>query len=186
MFNEILTGKASLEEPKTVPPVAEPPPPPRPVISPEQAAANAAASAQAMREAEAAFRKNEASHRLLVTCLVVFVALALGFIKYQMKTQMREDSARAAGYSSYDEYKEESAKVYPTDEYSRRVNRFATEMCWCQDLACARNVQAQYTRYLRSSAPSDDESRASVEQDSRKLAECQEILEAGGKPPRPF
>ena len=186
MFNDILTGKASLEAPKAPPPATDAPPPPRPVLTPEQVAANEAASRQAMRDAEAAFRKNESSHRILVTCIVLFVGIALAFIRTQMRKQMREDNARAAGYSSYDNYQEESAKVYPTDEYSYKVNQFASDMCFCQDLACARNVQAQYTRYLRSSAPSDDESRASVEQDSRKLAECQEILESGGKPPRPF
>ena len=184
MFNDILTGKASLEPAKPL--VMDAPPPPKPVITPAQAAANAAASAQAMRDAETAFRKSESSHRILVTCVVVFVGIAFAFIKTQMKKQMREDNARAAGYSSYDNYKEESAKVYPTDEYSYKVNRFASDMCFCEDLACARNVQAQYTRYLKSSAPSDDASRASVEQDSQKLAGCQEILEAGGKPPRPF
>ena len=187
MFNDILTGKASLEPPKAPPAVDDAPTPPaRPALSPEQIAANEAASAKAMRDAETAFRKNEASHRLLVTCIVLFAGVAFAFIRYQMKKQMREDSARAAGYSSYDNYKEESAKVYPSDDYSYKVNQFASDMCSCQDLACARNVQAQYTRHLRSGAPSDDNARASVEQDARKLAECQDILEANGKPKRSF
>ncbi len=182
MFNDILTGKASLEP---APSVVDPPPP-KPALTPEQIAANEAASAKAMRDAETAFRKNEASHRLLVTCIVLFVGVAFAFIRYQMKKQMREDSARAAGYSSYDNYKEESAKVYPSDDYSYKVNQFARDMCSCPDLACARTVQAQYTRHLRSSAPSDDNARASVEQDARKLAGCQDVLESGGQPPRGY
>lgn len=185
MFNDILTGKASLEPPKA-PPVVEQAPPPKPTLTPEQIAANEAASAKAMRDAEAAFRKNESSHRILVTCIVIFCGLAFAFIRTQMKKQMREDNARAAGYSSYDNYKEESAKVYPTDEYSYKVNDFARQMCNCDDLNCARTIAAQNSRHLKSSAPSDDESRASVEQDLRKLADCQEILESGGKPPRPY
>ncbi|MBL9020363.1 MAG: hypothetical protein JNL83_39635 [Myxococcales bacterium] len=185
MFNDILTGKASLE-PQARPPVEEAPPSPRPALTWEQVAANEAASARAVREAETALRKSQASHRLIAGCVVVFVAVAIVFIKSQMRQQMREDNARAAGYSSYAAYQEESAKVYPTDEYSYKVRQFAGDMCRCQDLACARNLQAQYTRYLRSSAPSDDESRASVEQDARRLADCQEILEAGGQPARPY
>jgi hypothetical protein len=185
MFNDILTGKASLEPPQA-PPAADQSPPPRPALSPEQIAANEAASARAVREAETAFRKAESSHRLLVTCIVLFIGLALGFIRYQMRKQIRDDRARTAGYASYDDYKDESANVYPTDEYSRKVNDFARQMCSCDDLACARNVQAQYTHHLRSSAPSDDDSRTSAEQDALKLADCQEILEAGGKPPRTF
>jgi hypothetical protein len=184
MFNDILTGKASLEA-KAPPPVVDAPPP-QPALSAEQIAANEAASARALREAEIAYNKNQASHRLLITLGVVFLAVMVVVIRSQMRKQMREDNARAAGYSSYAEYKEESAKVYPSDEFSYKVNRFADEMCYCQDLACARNVQAQYTRYVRSSAPSDDESRASVEQDARRLADCQELLEAGGTPPRPY
>lgn len=185
MFNDILTGKASLE-PKAPPLVDAPPPPPAAALTAEQIAANEAASARALRDAEIAYNKNQASHRLMITLGVIFLAATVAFIRHQMRKQMREDSAQAAGYSSYAEYNEESAKVYPTDEYSYKVNRFASDMCYCQDLACARNVQAQYTRYLRSGAPSDDESRASVEQDARKLAECQELLETGGKPARPY
>ena len=185
MFNDILTGKATLES-KAPPPPVEEPPPPKPALTPEQIAANEAASAQAMREAEVAYNKTQASHRLMITLGVIFLAAVLAFIRHQMRKQVREDQARAAGYSSYDDYKEEAAKVYPTDEYSYQVSRFASDMCNCQDLACARNVQAQYTRYLRSGAPSDDKSRASVAQDAGKLAECQDILEAGGTPPRPY
>lgn len=187
MFNDILTGKASLEPPKAPPAVDDAPPPPaRPALSPEQIAANEAASAKAMRDAETAFRKNEASHRILIACLVIFAGIMFAFIKSQMKKQIREDNARAAGYASYDEYKTESAKAYPSDEYSRTVNRLASDMCYCQDLACGRNVLAQVTHHLKSGAPSDDQAQASVDQDLQKLAGCQEILEAGGKPPRPF
>ena len=186
MFNDILTGKASLE-PKA-PPVVDappPPPPPAPALTPEQIAANEAASARAMREAEIAYNKNQASHRLMVTLGVIFLAAVLAFIRHQMRKQAREDSAKAAGYSSYADYKEESAKVYPTDEYSYKVHELAGDMCGCHDLACARDVQAKYTRHLRSGAPSDDEARASVAQDAAELAAGQEILEAGGQPARP-
>lgn len=208
VFNEILTGKASLEvKPPPVDPYREESIPAEITLKCLRcskdytakggtaagncgacnaliAQENAAASAAAFREAEARFNKNEASHAVMKTLLVIGFLAVIAFIRYQMREAQRNDAAQAAGYSSYDDYKTESAKVYPTDEFSDRVNSLASDMCYCQDLACGRNVYAQYSRYVKSNSASDDKASESAAQDALKLADCMATLEAGGKPAR--
>jgi hypothetical protein len=208
MFNEILTGKASLEaKPPAVDPYREESIPAEITLtclrcSKEYTAKggtaagncgacnaviaqeNAAASAAAFREAENRFNKNEASHAVMKTLLVIGFLVVIAFIRHQMRKAQRDDAAQAAGYSDYNDYKTESAKVYPTDEFSHRVNSFASDMCYCQDLACGRNVYAQYSRYVKSNAPSDDKASESAQQDAQKLGDCMATLEAGGTPAR--
>jgi hypothetical protein len=123
-------------------------------------------------------RRARHTWRVLRVVLGIALAIAIGLFKYGMRTQMREDAAHAAGYHSYAEYKQERDAVYPTDDYSYEIQRLAEQMCRCTDLHCARDVQAQYRVFVRSGAPSDDGARASVEQDSTRLAECQAKLEA--------
>ena len=208
MFNEILTGKASLEvKPPPADPYREESVPAEITLkclrcskdytakggtAPGNCGAcnaliaqeNAAASAAAFREAEDRFNRNEASHRILKALLFVAFLIVVAFVRYQMRKAQRDDAARAAGYSDYSDYKTESAKVYPTDEFSYRVSSLASDMCYCQDLACGRNVYAQYSRYVKSNAPSDDKASESAEQDGLKLADCLATLESGGKPAR--
>lgn len=207
MFNEILTGKASLEVKPPVDPYREESVPAEVTLkclrcskdytakggaAPGNCGAcnaiiaqqNAAASAAAMHEAEVRFNKNEASHRVMKALLFVAFLVVIAFIRHQMRKAQREDAAIGAGYSSYSEYKAEAAKVYPTDEFSDRVNSLASDMCYCQDLACGRNVYAQYSRHVKMNAPSDDKSSESAAQDALKLADCLATLEAGGKPAR--
>ncbi len=208
MFNEILTGKASLEvKPPPADPYREESVPAEITLkclrcSKDYAAKggapagncgacnaiiaqqNAAASAAAMYEAELQFNKNEASHGVMKLLLFIGFLVVVAFIRHQMRKAQREDAAVAAGYSSYNEYQTESAMVYPSDDFSRRVNSLASDMCSCQDLACGRNVYAQYSRYVKSNAPSDDKASESAAQDALKLADCLATLEAGGKPAR--
>ena len=90
MFNEILTGKASLEAKSNVPPFPQEPPRPAPpqqvrTVSAAQYDANVLESARAMHEAEENFRRSEASHRLMKGLLFIGLAILLGFIRYQMR-----------------------------------------------------------------------------------------------------
>lgn len=170
MFNEILTGKASLE-PKSAPPPTAPPAPAAPVPA-AVVQANQAQSAAALHAASLGARRNDASHNLFRVIVLVVVAIGLGFFRYGMRKQEREDAAQAAGYRNYGEYERERAAVYPTDEYSYKVSQFADEMCRCSDLACSRDVLAQFSRYLRSGTPSDDKASESVAADSQRLYDC--------------
>jgi hypothetical protein len=208
MFNEILTGKASLEvKPPPAGPYREESLPAQVTLSCVRCAKeysakggtppgncgacnaiiaqqNAEASAQVMRDAERQFNKNQASHQIMKTLLIIGFLAMVAFIRYQMRKSQRDDAARSAGYSDYGDYKTQSAEAYPTDEFSYRVQTLASDMCSCQDLQCGRNVLAQYSRHVKNGAPSDDKASESVSQESLKLAECLSKLEAGEKPAR--
>jgi len=203
MFNDILTGKATLEpKPQVVDPDREPsipqvtltcvgckqtypantgtPPGHCRVCNLAIVEANAAASARALREVENRMRRSAVSHRVLKIIVVLLVGVGLVVMKTAMRKDQRDDAARAAGYRDYSDYQAADNAVYPTDEYSYRVSELTSEMCRCPDLACARNVLAQYTRYIRSSSASDDTARESAERDGARFYECQAKLEAGG------
>ncbi len=207
MFNDILTGKASLEpkpEPQSpyreqavLPPVqhvcvacgqrykapADSAPGRCPTCHVAMVEENTRQSALAAHAGQDHFRRAARSHRMLRGFLVIAIGVGVALFRYGMRTQMREDAAQAAGYHSYGEYKAERDAVYPTDEYSYRIHDLAAEMCRCNDLACARNVQAQYRQYARSGSPSDDTARESAEQDGTHLADCEARFEAGGNDP---
>jgi len=197
MFNDILTGKASNQP--APPPLApyreqaELPPVTHSCTSCAQLykapagsvagqcstchvamiEANQKQSAALLHASEESARKAERSHYIFRFVIAIAICCGIGAFKYGMKKQMREDAAVGAGYKSYAEYESERDAVYPTDDYSYQVNRFADEMCGCEDLRCAREVQAKYTRFLPTGAPSDDKARASVDQDLARLGECQ-------------
>ena len=198
MFNEILTGKASLE-PK---PAAAIPPAALPPVQHDcidcgrryEAAAgsasarcgachvamverNTALSAQLMHATGDRMRR-DARNRMIVR-VVLGLVVSAGIIAFRagMKHQMRDDAAQAAGYRDYDEYKSERDAVYPTDEFSQRVQSFANDMCRCTDLACARTTLAQYRSFLRSGQPSDDTAQASADRDDQRLRDCEANLE---------
>jgi hypothetical protein len=139
---------------------------------------NTRQSELAARASRETFRRTERNWRVMRALLVLAVGIGIALFKYGMRTQMREDAAQAAGYHSYAEYKTERDAVYPTDKYSYEIQRLANDMCRCTDLACARNVQAQYRQFVRSGSPSDDSARASAEQDGARLADCEAKFEA--------
>jgi hypothetical protein len=203
MFNEILTGKASIEpKPAPLAPYREPGPVPpvtktcvtcstpyhAPASSPpglcgrcnlEIAEANARVDRLGYLAGEEQARRAANSHRIMGIVLTVLVAGGLLIFKFGMRSQMREDAAQAAGYSSYGQYESVRDQIYVSDDYSYRVDSFADDMCVCSDLACARNVQAQFKNFLRSgeAAPSDDRSEASARESTIRMAECQQKLE---------
>jgi hypothetical protein len=202
MFNDILTGKASLEprpesespyrQQAVLPPVrhacitcgeryqapAGSSPGRCPTCHVAMVEENTRQSEHVARASEEQARRARRTWRVLRVVLGIAVAIAIGLFKYGMRTQMREDAAQAAGYHSYAEYKQERDSVWPTDDYSYEIHRLAEEMCRCTDLRCARDLQAQYHRFVQSGAPSDDGARASVEQDGARLADCEAKLEA--------
>jgi hypothetical protein len=196
MFNDILTGKATneLQPPPVAPHPAALPPVThtcqscaKPYTAPAQSVpgecptctitANAKYSAAMLHAAEESARGAERSHKMFHLGIAIVICAGIGAFKYGMKKQMREDAAQSAGYSSYSEYETERDRVYPTDDYSYRVNDLADEMCGCKDLACARDVQAKFMRFLRTGAPSDDKATASVDRDTTRLADCQTRIE---------
>jgi len=203
VFNELLTGKATLEPaPQPQAPYREPgvlPPAThacatcrRSYQGPAGSIAGTCASCQlavreinarndalAFQQAEAAQQRVQNQHKLFVFIgSVVIIALALVF-KVGMKTQLREDLAQGAGYKSYGD----DDSVAPSDAYSQRIHSLASEMCACKDLACAREVQTAFVNYARSHGPSDDSSEASATADVAKLADCQHAIEAGPATP---
>jgi hypothetical protein len=200
VFNDILTGKASIEPPRepispyrenNVPPVrhacvschetyAAPAGSPRdrcPTCQLAMVELNRQQSDQTFLAAQAQRERAARSHRILYAAIMIAAGIAVVLFRGAMRTQMREDAAQAAGYHSYGDYKSERDSVYPTDEYSSRIHDMADEMCRCSDLACARNVQARFLRFAQSDIPSDDKARTSVDQDTVRLGECEATYE---------
>ncbi len=208
MFNEILNGKASLEpRPASMDPYRQagalPPiervcvtcsrtyqapagsqPGACPSCNQQLFEINARNDALAFQLAEQDAQRSHNSHRLFAVIGGIVVIVALGFFRFGMRSQMREDAAQAAGYRSYDQYKSDSEQIYATDTYSMDIDRLASEMCFCTDLKCARDVQSKFTNYVRSHAPSDDMSESYSRQESIRLADCQAAIEAGAVPER--
>ena len=209
MFNELLTGKATLEPaPEPQAPYREPGVLPplehtcatchRSYRGPAGSVAGTCASCQlAVRELDArndalAFQQAEAAqqrvhnrHKLFVFIGGLVVVALLGVFKFGMRSQLREDLAQGAGYKSYDAYKKQRDTVSPSDAYSQRVHSLASDMCFCKDLKCARDVQTTFVNYARTHSPSDDTSEASAKVDLDKLGDCQVAIEAGGVPSMP-
>ena len=200
MFNEILTGKASNQPPpepispyreNVVPPIrhmciscsesydapAGSEPDRCPTCRLAMAELNRRESDHVFQAAQVQRARAERSHRILYGIIMVAAIIAVGFARYAMHAQMREDAAAGAGYHSYADYKTERDMVYATDDYSIRIHELAGDMCACKDLACARNVQTQFVRFARTGSPGDDMARKSVDQDTVRLGECQATFE---------
>lgn len=183
MFNEILTGKATLEPP----PQATPPavgfldvthscvrctkeypaktgsvPGHCPSCHTFVVQENAAASARAFNAAAANIRSSEASVRLIKVLVVIAAAIVFGFIKYNMRKQIREDNA-AAHSNNY---------VYSYDEYSSTVEDYARQMCGCPDAACASQVRNRFQMWQRRQAGVEDSSQQAAEPALERMATC--------------
>jgi len=140
-------------------------------------AKNQADTAAALRASAEQAARAQRSHRIFGAVVLVLVLIAAAAFRYGMRRQAREDAAQAAGYHSYSEYERDRDAVYPTDGYSYRVQQFANQMCACPDLACSRDVQAQYRRFAQTGEP-DDDARASVEHDDARVWDCAATLES--------
>ena len=193
MFNELLTGKATLDPP---PMAADPY---RVESVPEVSVmcvsclkdfktkvhnssamrcpschvafveANQVESARALASAEARFERSRRDTRLWLFAVGAVISLALGFIRYQMKKDLRE----SAGSQSSDVY----IGSY-TGEYSYALYNFSGDACRCADLKCGREVQVRVDQFLkRSPGPTDDNDSKLGTASLQNLADCLGKLE---------
>jgi hypothetical protein len=194
MFNEILTGKQTLDQPpvsmdpyrvESVPEVSvmcvscledfktkvqnkdAMRCPPCHVSFVE---ANQAASARALREAEGRFEKSRRDRRLYVLAIGAFFAIAGAFTRYQMK----KDFAEAWGHKSESTY----VGSY-SDDYSYALYNFSGDACRCQDLKCGRDVQIKVDQFLkRAPGPSSDTASEQGSKSLEAIADCLGKLES--------
>lgn len=205
MFNEILTGAASNEakappdatpyrEPGVLPPEtltcvtciakysapAGSLPGQCPKCRVELMEMNARNDALAFQLAEADAQRKANSHKLFAIITTLVVAAGIGVFKYGMRSAKRDDYAKAAGYVDYDDYKTKAAaaELAPSDDYSRRIQAMARELCACTDLKCARDVKAAYVYYVRSHMAPDDDAEKSVAKSTDELYACMNAFEA--------
>ena len=123
-------------------------------------------------EAMAGIEQRARHQRLLRIGLVVACGLCIGFVKYQMKKQIREDNAMMdrASYSP----------LALDTPYSYELSHFASDMCGCQDIACARDVERRFTVWSRTpeGTPSSDDTTDASEQELQRYGDCMGKLEA--------
>jgi hypothetical protein len=143
MFNEILTGKASIEH---TPPVAPPVQAPAPSRVSPAALANAEASARAFAESEAQRRRAQNSHRILAVAAAVVASLGFAMFRWGMRDAYEKDLRAGYGYSD-----ESSSVTY--DPFVSEARGFASQMCSCADKQCAWSVQATFDRWVRQTTP---------------------------------
>jgi hypothetical protein len=186
VFNEILTGKATLEPPRmTVEQVAALPDVTHSCVRctkqytakasspPGHCSAcnaivvqeNAAESARAYNAAAANIRSSQASVRLIKVLFVIAISIVFGFIKYSMRKQMREDNAAAASRNyeytpSYD------------DEYSTQIRYFSNDMCSCQDAACASQVRNRFQVWQRRQGGATESSQEAAAPALERMSTC--------------
>ena len=186
MFNEILTGKATLEPPQapaqaavvfldvthscvrcTKPYLAKSDSVPGhcPSCHSVVVQENAAESARAYNAAAANIRSSEASVRLIKVLFVIAAAIVFGFIKYSMRKQIRDDNAAAASRNyeytpSYD------------DEYSRQIRYFSDDMCSCQDAACASQVRNRFQVWQRRQGGATESSQEAAAPALERMTTC--------------
>ncbi len=187
MFNEILTGKASLEDkPRETDPYRQESVPEISVICASCrksfttkvnsgavrcstchlafVQANSAQSARALADANDWQRRDARSSWLLKTVVIVVCSIGLAILK----SGMRKDMGSSARYSSYHDH-----------PYSRRIDQLSSEMCGCRDRQCARGVERRMDHYLRTdegSSPDPDAADA-AERSLQRYAECMAALE---------
>jgi hypothetical protein len=199
MFNDILTGKASLD-PKPAPgPYREQaalPPISHACIAcgqtyqaPSGSAPgrcspchvsfveeNARQSALAVQAGQEHLRRSEKSHRTMRTIFFITACLVAAAIKYGMHAQQRDDAAQAAGYRDYSDYESQRDAIYPADDFSATSQQLAAAMCACRDVACAERVAKEYGEHLASGVPSNDKARSSAQQADARLTACESRL----------
>lgn len=196
MFNEILTGKASLEEkPAAADPYREPSVPDVSMTCPDchktfttkvgsgatkcavchvlSAQAATAASGHTYENVHEAHLRSGTNAKLVSLLVTVGLGIGLVIFKYQMRKQSREDlySPRAVDDSAYN---------VSRDPFVESVAGHRREMCSCSDLACSRVVQAKFENWLRSQhqMPMDDATLDAAAVETSRYTECMTRLEA--------
>ena len=168
MFNEILTGKASVE----LTPVPENPYRTEavpnvsltcvdcgtryqaPIGTPvgrcgachvALVSRNQAASMAALHQSRAAIDARQRGHRWMRWALLAVVACTLGLIKRQMRKEMAASQPKPQ-------------RIYIYDSYVEAVHRFQVDMCSCPDAACKSRIRAQWMNWQRTAVvPSDSD-----------------------------
>jgi hypothetical protein len=190
MFNEILTGKASIEP---QPAVADPyrqesvPDVSKTCVDCQQTfttkitnpvtrcqrchltlvEANAAASARAYAETEAQLSRERTHAWIRRAVLILICGTIVAFIKYEMRKQYAEDMRAANGGLSY-------SNEHYYDPYVSQTRGYADHMCFCEDLKCARDVQREYTLWSRNTTdrPENDDAAAAASVELERLGNC--------------
>ncbi|MDB4957099.1 MAG: hypothetical protein JWO36_4668 [Myxococcales bacterium] len=203
MFNEILTGKASLEnKPPPAGPYRESSVPDVTLTCTDcqkafvtkagsgatkcavchvlAVQANAAASSRAVENANATLRRSGSNATMFRIMIVVAIAIGLGIFKTGMRRQLDEDARIASG-------DRDSFRSYfgPQDPFTAKVASFAEQMCSCGDAACARAIHGQFQMWSRShqDAPQDDQASDAAAEQTTRYFDCMKRIQA--PPPRP-
>lgn len=196
VFNDILTGKASLEpKPEAESPyrkAAELPPVNHnclacgasyqgpagsvagrcPTCYVAMVTTNEAESNRIRGEALLGAEKSKRSMRIVKLTLFAGFAIAGGIMKAQMRDQVRDNKAQAAGYRDYADYNAQQSAPGPNDELSQEIHWVVNEACGCQDAMCVRDKDVKLRRLMRDGSPSDDRSAESVRTDLSHFADC--------------
>ena len=189
MFNEILTGQASLEQKavvadpyrqesipqitltcvdcaKTYPANIGTPPGRCGACHVRFAEANAAASARAYAGVQDGIERRKRNAWLLRTAALTVCGIALALFKLGMRHQMAEDARQAAGVSGH-----ESTASF--DPYAMQADDFARTMCACHDASCAQDTLVQFERWTRATpSPTDSDALDAASAATAKLGDC--------------
>ncbi len=192
MLNEILTGKATLEPPPPpISPYREPSVPELaltcatcsktfrakagsetkqcPTCYLSAVEASAAAQGRALSASLASSEARARNRRTVQYAIMVLVVCVLGFLNCQLRQEQIERAA-----------KHEDPLARFRSEYSERLATFAGEMCSCQDLACAHDVERSFTAWWHTpeATPGPDDDDDYDEREAKEYADCLSALEA--------
>ena len=187
MFNEILTGKATLEPPVVVDPYREGTTPEvtltctdcqesfrtkvgsgatrcgvcRVKVMEAQRAENELAIAHATYS----LQQSQSNAKVIRYVVIAVIGFGLAFMKYQMRESLHEDmsvgQSKVYGYTAYD------------DPFAAKVHDYATDMCFCSDYACARGVLGAFDHWRRTAAvPTDEAVLDQVSQETDRFRAC--------------
>ena len=183
MFNEILTGKSSLEPARiTESPYRTESVPEisltcaecnaryvAPVGTPAGrcgachvalVARNQAASRAALYGSLAAIDGRRRGHRWMRWALLATVSVTLGLIRMQMRKDLAASEPRQRA-------------VYVADPYVQQIRDYGVEMCGCADAACASTVRAKWMNWQRYAIqPTDSDVLAAASDATNALMAC--------------
>jgi len=202
MFNDILTGKASLEEkPKSADPYREESVPDitatcnrchkafltKAGTSPAYcgpckaivAQSNAALSAQQFANVNANIRSSDNGYRILRVGIMIVIGIGLAIFKSGMRHSYEQDTRSYDYEPSYTSTPAYSSH-YSSDPFAVRVKEFANQMCSCSDLRCASSVLAQFETWTHTQDTSraSDEAASAAADDAIRMIECKSKLES--------
>lgn len=137
--------------------------------------------ALAFQLAEAKAQRRANTFKLLAIAGTAVVVLGLGILKYGVRSH---GAAEAAG-SVIAGRRDHATLPAPTDDFSHHLRALSERMCWCRDLACAREVQVSHASYVRTRAASDERAARSAARSTERLHACLSAFERGDVPPAP-